>query len=144
MSRLISPLVWLVQLTWGLPQTLAGAVLFLCLHGPRHHGRFRTAVVTQWRSDAGLSLGPFLFVPRNCPASLLVHEYGHTIQSLMLGPLYLLVIGLPSLLWAELPACRRYRARKDFSYYRLFTERWANLLVKRVTGERPMGWYDKR
>lgn len=29
---------------------------------------------------------------------LLVHEYGHTIQSLMLGPLYLAIIGIPSTL----------------------------------------------
>jgi len=26
----------------------------------------------------------------------LVHEYGHTIQSIILGPLYLLIIGIPS------------------------------------------------
>lgn len=62
----------------------------------------------------------------------------------MLGPLYLLVIGLPSLIWAGLPAFERFRVRKGYSYYRLFPERWANLLARRVTGERPMGWYDKR
>lgn len=140
----LNPLAWLIQLTWGFPQTLAGAVLFFCLHGPSRHMRYRSAFVTPWRSDAGLSLGPFIFVPRRCPTALIVHEYGHTIQSLMLGPLYLLIIGLPSLIWAGLPALERFRVRRDYSYYRLFTERWANLLVRRVTGERPMGWYDRR
>ena len=138
-----SPLVWLVQLTWGLPQTLIGAALFVGLRGWRRYRRFRTALVVPWHVDAGLSLGSFVFVPTRCPRSLTVHEYGHTIQSLMLGPLYLLVIGLPSLLWAGLPYFERYRARRDYSYYRLFTERWANLLARRVTGERPMGWYDR-
>lgn len=27
------------------------------------------------------------------------HEYGHQLQSYILGPLYLLIIGLPSGLW---------------------------------------------
>ena len=34
---------------------------------------------------------------------LLVHEYGHTIQSLIFGPLYLIVMGIPSTLWGFLP-----------------------------------------
>lgn len=47
----------------------------------------------------------------------------------LLGLLYLLVIGLPSLLWAWL---HRYIA-PDKSYYWFYTERWADLLgrVKR-------------
>ena len=100
----------------------------------------RSAVVTEWAHDAGLSLGAFIFVPEGCPAELVVHEYGHTAQSLLLGPLYLPVIGLPSLVWAELPTLRRYRARRGVSYYSFWPERWANRLGERVTGESAPSW----
>ena len=70
---------------------------------------------------------------------LLVHEYGHTIQSLVLGPLYLVIIGLPSVVWMNVPALSRWRARTGTSYYAFFTERWANALGERVLGEPSVG-----
>lgn len=66
----------------------------------------------------------------------LMHEYGHTIQSIILGPLFLPVIGLPSLLWAWLPVFRKYRERWSVSYYSLYTERWANFLGERAVKRR--------
>ena len=59
------------------------------------------------------------------------HEKGHRKQSMMLGPLYLIVIGLPSLIWAALhSSVRRLRTVDYFSFY---TEKWADRLsnVKR-------------
>ncbi len=53
----------------------------------------------------------------------LMHEYGHTLQSIILGPLFLPVVGLPSLLWAGLPVFRKYREKSAVSYYRFYTER---------------------
>lgn len=66
---------------------------------------------------------------------LLVHEYGHTIQSLILGPVYLLAVGVPSTLWGFLPCLRRRRREQGASYFSFFPERWANQLGERVTGE---------
>lgn len=128
------------QVVWGLPQTIVGAALLLTLPRPRRRFRFRSAIVSEWEREEGLSLGLFVFVPRDCPRPLLVHEYGHTLQSLVLGPLYLPLVVVPSLVWAGLPACRRFRARRGFSYYRFGPERWANWLSSRVMGERPVGW----
>lgn len=56
----------------------------------------------------------------------LKHEYGHYKQNLMLGWLTLLVINLPSFIWA---ACfNKYRAKHNISYYSFYTESWANKL----------------
>ena len=140
---------WAVQLTWGLPQTLVGAVLCLAQgRAPRH--LFHAACATEWRAKAGLSLGGFVFVPRadqgegdayELPDSpkrrLLVHEYGHCVQSLILGPFYLPLVVLPSLLWAGMPAAKRYRAQHAVSYYDRYPESWANSLAAWATGERP-------
>ena len=68
---------------------------------------------------------------------LLVHEYGHTVQSLLLGPLYLIVIGIPSVLWGFLGSKKR---RDDqIPYGAFFTERWANSLGEWVTGNQSIG-----
>lgn len=132
-------LIW--QLMWGLPQNVVGAVLYAYLFRGHRHGVFRTAYVTEWSLNSGLSLGAFIFVPRGMSKALVVHEYGHTIQSMLLGPFYVPMIVIPSLVWAGLPACTRFRERRNYSYYRFFCERWANRLARRVTRERPIGWY---
>lgn len=139
------------QCTWGLPQTLLGALVFL-LHRKDRHFSYHGAIVTQWQGKSSVSLGMFVFItaePFFCEklgdqytrdelsARLLVHEYGHTIQSLILGPLYLIVMGIPSTLWGFLPACLRKR-QQGVSYFAFFTERWANALGERVTNKPSM------
>lgn len=134
--------IW--QVLWGFPQTVLGLMLRITLRGPRRHYQYRTAYVTEWNLSAGFTSGMFIFVPRNCPRRLLAHEYGHTLQSLLLGPLYLPVVVFPSLVWAGTPRLQRYRSARGYSYYRFPVERWANLLAERVTGEQPEGWYERR
>ena len=122
---------WLYRLwqcTWGLPQTLAGALLYLrCRRSP--HAPFHGALHTRWPRRDGLSLGMFIFTPDSgddWDGRMIWHEYGHTFQSLLLGPLYLPVIGLPSALWCH--CFREYRRRKCVPYAVFFTERWADRL----------------
>ena len=117
------------QWTWGIFQTLLGSAIFLIFRGFPHEN-YMGSVMTRWPLRAGLSLGMFIFVPQMGSEDLTrlvcVHEYGHTIQSLLLGPLYLFVIGLPSLFWANFPPMEKLRRTKGISYYRFYPERWAN------------------
>lgn len=138
----------LAQLVWGFPQTVAGLVMFALVPGERG-GRFHCAFVTRWSSSRGLSLGPFIFVPGLGEGAdpdtrgrrvlrderLLVHEYGHCIQSLIFGPLYLPLFAIPSMIWAGLPAFARLRASRAHPYHRFYTESSANWLGERVTGK---------
>lgn len=55
------------------------------------------AVVTSWKLGSSLSLGMFIFTRTPYDLKLVQHEYGHTVQRLILEPLWLFVIGLPSL-----------------------------------------------
>ena len=135
-------LYWLIQWTWGIVQNVLGGLLTLLLR--RKHARFFGAIVTRWDFRGSMALGMFLFLGRSrqdapqgsfteAERRILVHEYGHTVQSCILGPLYLPVIGLPSLLWANLPFFRQRRQKKGRSYYSAYPERWANALGERVT-----------
>ncbi|MBQ9544082.1 MAG: hypothetical protein IJV00_03015 [Clostridia bacterium] len=125
--RASDALIALIQLTWGFFQSLAGFIAFLFTKKERMFFR-RGSLVTRWARGGGLSLGFFVFVDDDSDRDLVAHELGHSVQSLFLGPLYLPVVGLPSLLWAGLPACRRSRRKKKKSYYSFYTERWADRL----------------
>ncbi|WP_146922750.1 hypothetical protein [Alkalibacterium kapii] len=149
--------VWLtlyiiLQLTWGFLQSFVGLCLFLFFVNAPHdfyHGSIRT----KWPSLKGVSLGLFIFTPdendktlqkkyqnnqiylENLCNRLSVHEYGHTYQSLLLGPFYLVIIGTVSWSWANLS---RYKnLRKDYAvpYSFCWTESWANRLGEWVLGE---------
>ena len=136
----------LLQWTWCLPQNLLGALLLPFLRGERY--RFHGALVTVYRRQkhlsnrSGFSLGSFIYIPEAWSAHdkkhLVVHEYGHTVQSMMFGPLYLFAVGLPSALWS-----RRYDRRTaayrslGVSYTDRFPENGADRLGELVTGEKP-------
>ncbi len=120
----------LLQCTWGLPQTLVGLVLFLVNKKKGCPCRiYHGGVCTTWNRGGGVSLGLFFFCEEG--ERLVRHEYGHTIQSLLLGPFYLLLVGLPSLVWCNLPYFRRYRKRTGTPYSALYCEGWADRLGER-------------
>ena len=135
--------IWLYRLwqwTWGLPQTLTGALLTLW-YRKNPHFRHNGAVVTLWDRPGSASFGMFLFLStrlsgvgegeiRGYGREILKHEYGHTFQSLMLGPLFLLIIGVPSLIWAGSPRLAKLRQKRKIPYNALYTERWADHLGK--------------
>lgn len=124
----------LCQCTWGLPQTLLGLLEFI-RHCKEPHYTYHGAIVTECKINLNLSLGLFVFVTAENNGikterlqRVLAHEYGHTIQSLMLGPLYLIIIGIPSWLWCNVPYFRNMRKKKQISYHSFYTEKWADKL----------------
>ena len=128
----------LFQLTWGIPQSLAGFVIFL-INIRKRHFIYHGAVVTEWSLGSSVSLGLFVFVSGKARPGVTVHEYGHCIQSMLLGPLYLIAVGVPSYLWANLPALRRRRREKSLSYYAVYPENWANRLGEWAAKEKSCG-----
>lgn len=146
------PIYVFLQLTWGGFQSLAGLVLFL-FHLRSPHDFFHGSIRTKWSSFNGISLGLFIFTPNEEDSDLLqrkknsrsllkdqcdrisVHEYGHTYQSLILGPLYLLIIGTVSWSWARTKRYRDLRKIYGVPYSFCWTEAWANTLGEWVLKE---------
>lgn len=83
-------------------------------------------MITTWKLGSSFSLGMFIFTARPCDLNFIQHEYGHTVQSLILGPICSLVIGLPSLIWCG--CFSKYREKYGVDYYSFYTESWANKL----------------
>jgi hypothetical protein len=120
--------VWVVLAVWQLPQTVVallllagyrwrGATVERCLTGGWKH------IVRTTVQDRAWSLGLFIFVGPRVPGMVLRHERGHSVQSLYLGPLYLLAVGLPS---AVLFYYRRWRKKDANWYHSKYPEAWAD------------------
>lgn len=79
------------------------------------------------RSNGGVTLGKYIFVYQRYSdlAMTIKHESGHVKQSKILGPFYLLVIGLPSIIHAAM----HRTTCKNTNYYHFYTEKWANNLA---------------
>lgn len=116
--------------TWGILQTFVGFIVFLIFIEHRHiwlNGSVITEIKGNW---GGISIGMFAFVcemPKGEEAyqsTLVRHEYGHTLQSILLGAFWIFIIAIPSLIWAN--CFEKYRLKHNISYYRFYTEAWAN------------------
>lgn len=126
---IINALVYL----WQLPQHLIGLLLILVLRAKKvaflhiWEGHWfwefeRKGQLT--RSISGCSLGKYIILPaRENFKEALLHEYGHSIQSRYLGPLYLLVVGIPSA---------------------IFNNLWDRLFHKKWPFEKRLQWYYSR
>ena len=116
--------------TWELPQTLLGICyyLYLKLCGrliSKHSFKAQTVEVV-YEGSYGVSLGKYLFCGNlNYLPNRVLHEYGHSRQSLILGPFYLIVIGIPAYAWNRM---KRLGWFKSIDYYSFYTERWADSL----------------
>ena len=104
--------------TWCLPQTLLGWIVY------------------RWVK----------FRDKNCIIDECTHKSGHSVQSLILGPLYLIIIGIPSSMFAA-----NITAWAKKSYYWFYTEKWADSIMgidddrdRKHGNQRPGAFWKKR
>lgn len=128
-------LFYFLQFTWGLPQNIIG--FFLTRKYKESEKFFHSRIYYHQDNWGGISLGMFIIMNstmgKEWTDSIKVHEYGHSIQSLILGPFYLLIIGLPSIIWCNSKKYIKLRKEKNVSYYAFYPEKWANYLGSKAT-----------
>ena len=107
------------RFTWELPQTLVGLSFVLFLNWTD-----RIKEVIQLNGTVslklsgvfgGMSLSPFIICDEQFkkePSNhLFQHEFGHVIQSRIWGPLYILVIGIPSVISASINSYENHMSK---------------------------------
>lgn len=125
MNKLLPILLYL----WQLPQNLLGLLLVAVLRPEASCDYCGRRLYYSTRMKGAISLGRYIIVRaflKKYEAGVdwtRAHEYGHSLQSLFLGPLYLPIVGIPSLLWAAI-----WRPEFRCSYYAFYTEAWADKL----------------
>lgn len=121
-------IVYILLLLWQAPQYLVAIIMWPFLgKKTKVAERHFNACFLGEKMSGGISLGPIAYVSKNLVrhSADVCHELdGHTVQSKILGPFYLLVIGLPSIVHAWL-----YDYKKS-CYHDFYTERWANKIAK--------------
>lgn len=114
---------------WEFPQCLLGWILTKC-YDVELKETYNGVGVYVGDFPGGISLGQYILMSsssyKDKRARTKKHEYGHSKQSLYLGPLYLIVVGLPSITWAGLYK----KFKREISYYEVYPENWADELGK--------------
>lgn len=127
---------------WQLPQNLLGELLLLFYQPEetydfkpyKHESNYLVKLHYSSRMKSGISLGRHIIVSSafvGFKGTAEEHEYGHCLQSLRLGWLYLIVIGLPSLLgniWDRIAHRGWSYADSNKWYYSQPWEAWADKL----------------
>jgi hypothetical protein len=126
---------------WQIPQNIGGLILLLIMG----YDKVLTApngnkVYFSKKMSGGISLGRYSIIDdyyiRKCKSDMEIlnldvtkHEaLGHGTQSRWLGPFYLFVIGIPSIVWASIYPSKRFPYTKN-GYYAFYTEKWADKLA---------------
>lgn len=119
-----------IKYIWQLPQNLLG-VLWKNIK--------KESIITEITNDdiesvgakaylikagGAVTLGKYIFISQTYRDQYLIvkHECGHVKQSRILGPLYLIVIGVPSILHAWLNDYIGCCDKSDEGYYHFYTE----------------------
>ncbi len=122
-----------ITFIWQLPQHLLGLAMIAIIK-PESKTTYKSATIYMMdKNNFGISLGDIIILNKRWSSSspdLIPHEYGHTIQSHMFGPLYLLVIGLPSITQNIICMMLKRMGKPKMweNYYKRFPENWADKL----------------
>lgn len=137
MAMLFRWLLRCVLFAWELPQNIVGLATYFSLKRKgkilkTEFGQERLFIETPHR---GVSLGLFIFWTKrsnrfkNLANDCKMHEFGHSIQSRILGPLYLVIVGLPSAMRHFYSIWHIRKTGTNWNaYYAGFPEKWADKL----------------
>jgi hypothetical protein len=118
-------------LIWQLPQVIVGMITLIVMIIKRRSRKINffdrtgTLIMMCFEKNIGVSFGPLIFIGESPMEKTVNHEIGHSIQSRRWGLLYLLVIGLPSIIRAFLWRILKLDAK---TYYRGWPENNADRL----------------
>lgn len=109
---------------WQLPQNIIGLIVILITRAFNcgNYYVIKNHSATKW---FGISLGKYIIFGDFPIKRPLQHEQGHQKQSLYLGWLYLLIIGLPSVFRR---IYQKMFKKNNIWYYSGYPEKWADRL----------------
>jgi hypothetical protein len=64
-----------------------------------------------------------------------MHEFGHTLQCMVLGPLFFPIIALPSVVWCNAKCCVKKHKNDQRLYTAFYPERNADWIGKKFVKE---------
>lgn len=126
-------LYWVAQCTWGILMTSIGLIVtgfcILFLRGKVHRNGY-SYIVEIGGDWGGLEFGAFSLCggyTTSCPDEewfyhTRCHEFGHSLQNIIWGPLYPFVIGIPSIIRYHYRNYRRNKGLENPDYDSIWFE----------------------
>ena len=114
---------------WQLPQNLIALLLYNILgHWSYYGGKYRDNYIIVCKAAlSSFELGDYMFLTPFSNERAMDHELGHCRQSEILGPFYIPIIVVPSLLNNLYDRLITFMG-KEYDYFSFYTEKWANKL----------------
>lgn len=127
----------LLLFLWQLPQNVIALIICGILNrlpDDWHNDKNgMTLMMVPVKTSFCWSMGQFIFVNPLAKVDTIRHESGHSVQSLFFGPLYLLLVGLPSVILYAFKMLKRKIGKCSeedlFNWYHSkYPEKWADTL----------------
>lgn len=126
----------IIMFIWQLPQNIVALLLLLFSRSKskqfvtlqNNSGKlyyYRVSILPKY---SAISLGNFILVANvySIVPEIILHEYGHQLQSRKLGPLFLIAVGIPSFIRAIV---KKILKKDSIWYMSGYPEHWANKLA---------------
>lgn len=123
-EKILNLAIFSLLFIWQLPQNIVALIMMPFI------GKLKLIKYQDYcfafeadKMQGSISLGSFIFLCNSHAKedTTIAHEFGHVWWSHAFGPLYVFIIGIPSIFWAG------FRNReKHPCYYSFYTEKWAN------------------
>ena len=130
----MNKIIELALFIWQLPQNLLGLILLLIYKHEKEYHKLNGRIFYYTNEmPSGISLGNYIIMNREDKEDDMKHEYGHSIQSRILGLIYLIIIGLPSSIGNiyDRVAHKNWSKKERIKwYYNQPWEKWADKLGK--------------
>lgn len=103
-SKFLTVFVNILLIPWLILQWIPGLIGLAIFHNCEIYRNKEAGVMVikvnkgNFIGGACFSSGPIIFVTPNCDENTLKHETGHSVQSLIFGPLFHIVISIPSII----------------------------------------------
>lgn len=145
-------LYWIVSLTWGGLATIVGLlaalICLLFVKGATPHKNGFTFIIEFGGDWGGISLGAISFcggysgkakydspcMDQDFFEHIRRHEFGHSVQDLIFGPLMLFIVGLPSLIRSQLYAKGKIDTDYDDIWFEYTASKWGHSWINKIEG----------
>lgn len=138
MKKFMIVLFYILNFTWGIIMNIIGAITALivrCGFGiapTKHAGNLVYRIGHNW---GGVSLGIFTFVCEEAREHTLNHEFGHSIQNALFGPLFPFIVAIPSATRYWIFVSNESKGKTNPEYDSIWFEgsatRWGTEIAKR-------------
>lgn len=103
-SKILTIIINILLFPWLVTQWLPGVIGLAVFHNCEIYRNKEAGIMVikvnkgNFIGGACFSCGPIIFVTPDCDDNIIKHETGHSVQSLIFGPLFHFVVSIPSII----------------------------------------------